>query len=366
MTKRTSDTSKAAPSGTVAKPDSNASVTTKPKELKRNRPDSSEKASGLNSRKMPKRAAASSAIAEDEIAGISMTSGPNDPRPNRRLADFTFHIANGKPHPVEVLEVDDLFISGTILPLEESSGKGKEKGVRCEDFGRIESWTISGYEEGRPVIWVSTNIADYDCVQPANGYKRLYSLFFEKVVRSMSTSKTLPLEFPVREFIVSQGEFIYNQLIGLDGTPEKNERTFRDMPVLTALKDESKKQGYSVPPKVDARGGELAITTKENELPQAMLHNWSLYNSDSRLISLELLPMNPCANIDVTIFGSGIMRDDDGSGYFLDDDIQSSSSPGGVDTVDGMPIYLSAIKEWKIEFGSSMVSISIRTDMAWY
>jgi DNA (cytosine-5)-methyltransferase 1 len=84
-----------------------------------------------------------------------------------------------------------------------------------------------------------------------------------RVVRSMSTSKTLPLEFPVREFIVSQGEFIYNQLIGLDGTPEKNERTFRDMPVLTALKDESKKQGYSVPPKVDARGGELAITTKE-------------------------------------------------------------------------------------------------------
>jgi DNA (cytosine-5)-methyltransferase 1 len=306
-------------------------------------------------------------------------------------------------------------------------------------------------------FFLVVNIADYDCVQPANGYKRLYSLFFEKanacvqvyqtlsntsggdpnltlnellarVFRSMSTSKTLPLEFPIREFIVSKGEFIYNQLIGLDGAPEKNERTFRDMPVLTALKDESKKQGYSVPPKEDgnmklarlmleeenwqsqqrksrhragASSSNFSFKINEDEiandyplpayyntciqetdeyiifgfdvdgcdsseLPQAMLHNWSLYNSDSRLISLELLPMNPCANIDVTIFGSGIMRDDDGSGYFLDDDIQSSSSPGGVDTVDGMPIYLSAIKEWKIEFGSSMVSISIRTDMAWY
>ena len=103
-----------------------------------------------------------------------------------------------------------------------------------------------------------------------------------------------------------------------------------------------------------------------DELPQAMLHNWSLYNSDSRLISLELLPMNPCANIDVTIYGSGIMTADDGSGYFHDDEMnQSSSSSHGVYSVAGMQIYLSAIKEWKIEFGSSMIAISIRTDMAW-
>ena len=63
-----------------------------------------------------------------------------------------------------------------------------------------------------------------------------------------------------------------------------------------------------------------------DELPQAMLHNWSLYNSDSRLISLELLPMNPCANIDVIIYGSGIMTADDGSGYFHDDEMNQSSS----------------------------------------
>lgn len=28
-----------------------------------------------------------------------------------------------------------------------------------------------------------------------------------------------------------------------------------------------------------------------HELPQRVLHDWTLYNSDSRLVSLELLPM---------------------------------------------------------------------------
>ncbi|KAI9156359.1 hypothetical protein LWI28_004851 [Acer negundo] len=116
-----------------------------------------------------------------------------------------------------MLEVDNLFITGFILPLEASS----EKGFRCEGFGRIESWTISGYDEGSPVIWVSTDVADYDCVRPASNYKMLYNLFFEnaracmevykilsktcggspdltldellgKVVRSMSDSKSFP------------------------------------------------------------------------------------------------------------------------------------------------------------------------------
>ncbi|RHN66099.1 putative DNA (cytosine-5-)-methyltransferase [Medicago truncatula] len=55
-----------------------------------------------------------------------------------------------------------------------------------------------------------------------------------------------------------------------------------------------------------------------DDLPRSMLHNWALYNSDSRLISLELLPMKPCSEIDVTIFGSGVMTSDDGSGFNLD------------------------------------------------
>lgn len=104
-----------------------------------------------------------------------------------------------------------------------------------------------------------------------------------------------------------------------------------------------------------------------DQLPRSMLHNWSLYNSDSRLISLELLPMKPCADIDVTIFGSGIMTADDGSGFCLDaESSNSSTSSSGAQSADGIPVYLSAIKEWMIEFGSSMVFISIRTDLGWY
>lgn len=97
-----------------------------------------------------------------------------------------------------------------------------------------------------------------------------------------------------------------------------------------------------------------------DDLPRSMLHNWALYNSDSRMISLELLPMKPCAEIDVSIYGSGVMTSDDGSGYQLDTDPNQSSSSGSeTSEIDGIPIFLSAIKEWMIEFGSSMISVSI-------
>ncbi|THG04521.1 hypothetical protein TEA_010712 [Camellia sinensis var. sinensis] len=62
---------------------------------------------------------------------------------------------------------------------------------------------------------------------------------------------------------------------------------------------------------------------------------------------------------------SGSMTTDDGSGFCLDGESHKTSSSVGSHDVDGIPIYLSAIKEWMIEFGSSMVFISIRTDMAW-
>ncbi|GLT76699.1 hypothetical protein SLA2020_483440 [Shorea laevis] len=460
------------------------------------------------SRKMPRRAAACSNFkdksfrlseksllveakrlveVEDEVAAIALTAVQEEGRPTRRLTDFIFHDADGNPQHVEMLEVDDLFISGAVLPLEQCSDKEKEKGVRCEGFGRIESWAISGYEDGEPVIWVSTDFADYDCLKPANSYKRMYDLFHEKaracvevykrlsrssggnpdlsvdeliagVVRSMSDSKNFPHGTSIKDFIISQGEFIYNQLIGLDETCKKNDQAFMDLPVLAGLRDESKMQRGFVPggettsgrvPNTSLKIGdgdqinqsmssagiteededmklarllqeeeywqsmkqkksrrpvassnkyyikinedEITIdyplpsyyrssiqetdeyvifdndmeTSNPDDLPRSMLHNWSLYNSDSRLISLELLPMKPCADIDVTIYGSGIMTSDDGSGFCLDGDPAHSSS-AGVQNVDGIPIYLSAVKEWVIEFGASMVFISIRTDLAWY
>ncbi|XAR69644.1 DNA (cytosine-5-)-methyltransferase [Bertholletia excelsa] len=431
-------------------------------------------------------------IVDDEAVAVRLTCVKDDGKPCRRLTDFTFHDSNGLPQPFEMLEVDDVFISGLILPLDEneSSKKEKETGFRCEGFGRIESWAISGYEDGSPVIWVSTDIADYDCVKPSGSYKKFYDRFFAKasacievykklsksfggnpqlsldellagVVRVLSGKKCFSGGVSVRDFVISQGEFIYNQLIGLDETCSTNDQPFSVLPVLASLKDECSKcsdfslastgcsnGSLTIGSKLDAgvstiepsglstfaededEDGKLARLLQEEEywhsmkqkknkapvsslnkiyikinedeiandyplpayyktsneetdeyivfdsdadicdpddLPRSMLHNWSLYNSDSRLISLELLPMKPCADIDVTIFGSGVTTADDGTGFCIDTDLDHTSTSGSeTPNVDGIPIFLSAIKEWMIELGSSMVFISIRTDMAWY
>ncbi|EYU33309.1 hypothetical protein MIMGU_mgv1a0001784mg, partial [Erythranthe guttata] len=110
----------------------------------------------------------------------------------------------------------------------------------------------------------------------------------------------------------------------------------------------------------------MGVEQNIDTLEKNMLHDWSLYNSDARLVPLELLPLKPCAEIDVTIFGSGIMTLDDGSGYNVDGDCALSSSASGDAAVEGIPVFLSAIKEWVIDFGASIVVISIRTDMSWY
>lgn len=477
----------------------------------RKRPMSQNSEEQAVSRKMPKRAAACSNFKEktvkiskksslietkkdqcieEEAVAIRLTEGKDNGWPCRRLTDFVFHNTDGIPQAFEMLEVDDLFISGLILPLEDTDDKEKAKGIRCEGFGRIEEWAISGYEDGSPVIWVSTDEADYDCVKPSGSYKKYYDHFLAKatacievykklsklsggnpdssldeliagVVRAMSSMKCFSDGFSIRDFIISQGEFIYNQLIGLDDTCKKTDQLFVELPVLAALRDEKNKQeNVAQAPKINT-GGSLRIGPKAtneedmtkqsgvssspaeededlklarllheeecwrsmkqkkshgssslsnkfyikinedeiandyplpayyktsyeeideyvvfdsgidtcyiDDLPRSMLHNWALYNSDSRLIPLELLPMKPCADIDVSIFGSGLMMTDDGSGYNFDSDAgHSSSSASGAAEVDGIPIYLSAIKEWMIEFGASMVFISIRTDMAWY
>ncbi|KAF2532550.1 hypothetical protein F2Q70_00032200 [Brassica cretica] len=95
--------------------------------------------------------------------------------------------------------------------------------------------------------------------------------------------------------------------------------------------------------------------------PRRIVHNWALYNSETSLISLELLPM--MRPTDETIFGAGLLAEDDGSSWFCLDgsDISTQSHD-----CKGIPIYLNQIKEWMIEYDSSMVSISIRTNVAWY
>ncbi|CAA7027839.1 unnamed protein product [Microthlaspi erraticum] len=423
-------------------------------------------------------------VAEDEFLALHLTtsspqSNGEEPRQTRRLTDFVLHDSHGDLHPVEMLEIADIFISGVILPSDECEDE-KEKGVRCGGFGRIEHWSISGYENGVPVVWISTELADYASVKPAATYRKYFDHFYHKALasveiykkvaksaggspdmsfdeliaalaRSMAGNKYLPDASYVRDFVTVQGEFIYNQLAGLDETANKNEMRFVEIPVLVALRDEKSKQNNPVHMegvsstgalKIDGvsdnregkkpvqdeavdederyakivqdeeyrkslqrprrNGGraapsknayfkttedeiaidyplpayyktsqeeadELIVTEADYEfnyedLPRSMLNNWALYNSDSRLISLELLPMKPCADMDVTIFGSGLMSEDDGTWVSLDDDSNASTQGSS----HGVPIFLSQIKEWMIEYGGSMVAITIRTDAAWY
>src|SRR5450759_3038954 len=96
---------------------------------------------------------------------------------------------------------------------------------------------------------------------------------------------------------------------------------------------------------------------------------WVLRFTDSLVVGAGV-------ETDVEIFGSGMMTEDDGSGYTFEEeeeggDITTSSSNGsssqnGDGAPQGIQIYLSAIKEWMIEFGDCMISMSIRTDGAWY
>jgi DNA (cytosine-5)-methyltransferase 1 len=104
-----------------------------------------------------------------------------------------------------------------------------------------------------------------------------------------------------------------------------------------------------------------------NDLPVKILNNWALYNSDSRLVSLELVPMKPSAEDDIVIFGSGSVREDDDSfrSTAEAEQLSSSSSSKSDQKDDGIPIYLSPIKEWLVEFGSSVICITIRTSVAW-
>nr|XP_010936296.1 DNA (cytosine-5)-methyltransferase 1B [Elaeis guineensis]XP_019701343.1 DNA (cytosine-5)-methyltransferase 1B [Elaeis guineensis]XP_019701346.1 DNA (cytosine-5)-methyltransferase 1B [Elaeis guineensis]XP_019701349.1 DNA (cytosine-5)-methyltransferase 1B [Elaeis guineensis]XP_029123947.1 DNA (cytosine-5)-methyltransferase 1B [Elaeis guineensis] len=415
-------------------------------------------------------------LVEEEMAAVDLTKlGPEDLPPCRKLLDFILHDADGNPQPFEMSEIDDLFITALVMPMDDDLEKERERGVKCEGFGRIESWSISGYDEGSAVAWISTESVDYECVKPASSYRRFYDHFYDKacicvevyrklarsaggnpdlsleellaaVVRSMNGTKNASGGFVSKDFVISLGDFIYKQLVGLDETTENNHANLATLPALVALRNECKSRiEYNrVPPMVSngsvkiKEGGNVEGTEDEDEklarllqeeeewklmkqqrgrrsgtsqrniyikiseaeiandyplpayyepsveemdeyiyfdsdsymsypdLPRRVLDNWALYNSDSRLISLELIPMKPCTEIDVTAFGSGNMRMDDGSGFCLEADPGQSSSNTS-DSLDcGFPIYLSAIKEWMIEFGSSIIFVSIRTDCAWY
>lgn len=108
---------------------------------------------------------------------------------------------------------------------------------------------------------------------------------------------------------------------------------------------------------------ELEMLSPE-EYPKRVLTQYSIYNADGFLTSLELLPMWSGVDPDVALYASGIVVEDSSG------DCQVAAAEGGGssagDKPRGMRMSLSQIREWVVELGPDMVFISIRTDIGWY
>ncbi|KAI3454558.1 hypothetical protein Pfo_011221 [Paulownia fortunei] len=264
--------------------------------------------------------------------------------------------------------------------------------IRCEGFGHVEQRSISGYEDGDPVIWVSSKLAYYLCRKPSTSYRNSYDYFFAKaracievyrklsksstgnpnlsldelltaVTRTLSGLKCFSGTFISQGFVISQGEFIYKQLTGLGETSDNSDQKLL-YPSLLLLEVELKwhhlvhqlarllyeEEQWLSEKKKKNKGSTSSpctyyIKESSDEHPlsdglskEYTFHDWAL----------------PCTGTDVTIFGSGEVTEGDGSVC------------AGDYEVDGMPIYRSAIKEWGIEFGSTYISFRIQTDVTWY
>jgi DNA (cytosine-5)-methyltransferase 1 len=121
-------------------------------------------------------------------------------------------------------------------------------------------------------------------------------------------------------------------------------------------------------------------------LPRRVLTDFSIYNAEGLLATLELLPMASGVDADIELYASGVVVDDDGdfSGAQKLDGATadvgeaggSSGSAGGSSSAAGgaaaptepagMRMYLSQIREWVVEIGADMLFITLRTDVAWY
>ena len=131
---------------------------------------------------------------------MKSTTGENIPRPNRRLTNFVFYDSDGRPQPIEMLEICNMYVAGTILPLEGSSDEEKEKGIRCEHFGWLESWAISGFEEGSPIIWVSTKLQTMNALSLGLAIKECIRISMRKpepVLRSIKDCQNLVEVIPM-------------------------------------------------------------------------------------------------------------------------------------------------------------------------
>jgi len=169
------------------------------------------------------------------------------------------------------------------------------------------------------------------------------------------------------------------------------------------------------------------VVINPDDLPRRLLTDFAIYKDDGMLATLELIPMWAGVDPDQELFASGIVAEDTGdwgtggviangtdapvpvatpelvaggssaaahasacgssaAAAFMSAGGSSSAAaaafaPGGSSsaamaaapaapvaptTASGPRLYLSAIKEWVLEFGADMLFLSLRTDSAWY
>ncbi len=105
------------------------------------------------------------------------------------------------------------------------------------------------------------------------------------------------------------------------------------------------------------------------DMPKRILTDYSIYNAEGFLASLELLPMWSGIDPDVELYASGVVVEDEtGNAQVAASDGSSTarSNTDGANSSNGTRMSLSQIREWVVELGPDMVFISLRTDIGWY
>ncbi|KAL4182447.1 hypothetical protein AMTRI_Chr11g150090 [Amborella trichopoda] len=191
---------------------------------------------------------------ESEAVSMTRTGDSEAKRPLRTLRGFEILDGREAMQPIEDSESDEFYITSEIWPFNVANS---DQVVRCEMFGEITSWCITGYNEGYPFIWVSTKIADYLCDEPNEGYSPFFKALYEKAMLSilafqilsnaaymhfdefllklvsdlMDRLGTFKEEEASQDYVNSQLGFVAKQLIGLDTI------FFSKLPVIKTITD---------------------------------------------------------------------------------------------------------------------------------
>ncbi|KAM0924622.1 hypothetical protein ACQ4PT_004594 [Festuca glaucescens] len=258
---------------------------------------------------------------EEEIEAVRLTqTGSEDNKPRRKIMDFSLHDGNGNLQPFEMSRSNGITITALVTPLDDDMEKNKKKGIRCERFGPIKDWEISGYKEGKnndealstlPVIIALRN----ECKSRIS-----------KLPAMLSNGTLTIRDEQCKEVTASEDEDVKLARLVQEAEEwkmakkQRSKRGTSQKYVYIKISEAEIANDYPLPayykpytPETDEHIiFDDEVDMSANDLPVKIL-NWALYNSDSRLVSLELIPMKPGAENDIVIFGSGSMREDDDS-----------------------------------------------------